>query len=87
MLGVFFAVFEEQIPILKVITHKSHYGLLVEMEVLVQVILLHILILHTQVELLAHVWDEVLHQQAQHLIAVNADNLLLHLKLDGKREC
>ena len=82
MLGVFLAVTEEQIPVLRRITTESQYGFLVEMEVLVQVVLLHILVLHAQVELLAHVGDEVLHQQAEHLIAVNTDNLLLHSRLD-----
>ena len=82
MLGVLFAVTEEQIPVLRGITTESHYGLLVEMEVLVQVVLLHILVLLARVELLAHVGDEVLHQQAEHLIAVDTDNLLLHSRLD-----
>ena len=82
MLGVLFAVIEEQIPVLRGITTESQYGFLVEMEVLVQVVLLHILVLHARVELLAHVGDEVLHQQAEHLIAVDADNLLLHSRLD-----
>ena len=82
MLGVLFAVIEEQIPVLRGITTESQYGFLVEMEVLVQVVLLHILVLHAQVELLDHVGDEVLHQQAEHLIAVDTDNLLLHSRLD-----
>lgn len=86
MFGVLFAVIEEQIPVLRGITTESHYGLFVEMEVLVQVVLLHILVLHAQVELLAHVGDEVLHQQAEHLIAVDTDNLLLHSRLDWMRK-
>ena len=86
MLGVFLAVTEEQIPVLRGITAESHYGLLIEMEVLVQVVLLHIFVLHAQVELLAHVGDEVLHQQAEHLIAVDTDNLLLHSRLDWMRK-
>ena len=48
------------------------------MEVLVQIVLLHILVLHVNALLLAHVWNEVLHQQTKNLIAVNSDNLLLH---------
>ena len=86
MLGVLFAVIEEQIPVLRGITTESQYGFLVEMEVLVQVVLLHILVLHAQVELLAHLGDEVLHQQTEHLIAVNTDNLLLHSRLDNMRK-
>lgn len=86
MLGVLFAVIEEQIPVLRGITAESPYGLFVEMKVLVQVVLLHILVLHAQVEFLAHVGDEVLHQQAEHLIAVDTDNLLLHSRLDWMRK-